>query len=92
MPAKNPFAANMPTPTGLGLGFAIVVPADADLETQLREIRVGTAPDGGGSLRVTGVNGVVANLLNVQAGELVTGPFIRIHAGGTTVSEIVGWI
>ena len=91
MPA-NPFATNVASPTGLALGIIAVVPADADLETVIREIRVGTAPDGGGTLRIAGPEGGVVNLVNVQSGDVFAGPFYRIYATGTTVSDIVGWL
>lgn len=88
----NPFATHAASPTGLGLGFMAVTPAATDLSTQLRQIHVGTAPAGGGSLRVTGVNGAVVTFVGLSAGTTLPGPFVRIHATGTTVSDLVGWI
>ena len=91
MAPNNPFAGNVSSPTGLALDIIEVIPANADLTTQLREIRVGTAASGA-TLRVTGPKGNVVNFPNVQAGERFAGPFVRIHAAGTTASDIVGWV
>jgi len=74
-------------------GFEIT-PADTDFPNDAQDrvvttrgIYVGT----GGNVRVSYINdGPTVNFINVQDGTVLPGAFRRVHATGTTATDIVG--
>lgn len=70
---------------------AAVTPSDADdMPIASRALWIGSAPLGGGTLRVTTVRGTTLDLAGVPAGgEPLRLRVRRVHSTGTTVGSIV---
>ncbi len=66
-------------------GFDIIPDDGADLERVTRAVHVGSA----GTVRVTLMSGAVVTLSGLSAGALLPVRARRVHATGTTASDLV---
>ncbi|MCG7495074.1 hypothetical protein [Thalassobius sp. Cn5-15] len=88
MPAQNQFEGRSPTRAGGPVNLAQITPDDTtDLPVVSQWIYIG----GAGTLRVTTLGGQTLTLPNLHVGWHLM-ELVRIHASGTTATDlIVGW-